>query len=83
MRKFYILNGYKIIYRPNHPRALSNGYVYEHILVAEEKIGRTLLANEQVHHKDKNKLNNEPENLEVIVQIEHLKIHWRERREVS
>ena len=34
-------------------------------IVMEEKLGRKLLPDEQVHHKDKNPLNNDPDNLEI------------------
>jgi hypothetical protein len=33
----------------NHPRA-SSGYVFEHILVAEEILGRYLVDGETVYH---------------------------------
>ena len=57
---------YKSIYLPNHPRAMSNGCVYEHILVAEQKLGRQLKDSECVHHIDENKRNNDPNNLMVF-----------------
>lgn len=31
------LNGYINIYMPNHPLATTNGMVYEHVLIAEQK----------------------------------------------
>ena len=33
---------YKYVYMPSHPRAMSNGCIYEHILIAEQKLGRPL-----------------------------------------
>ena len=72
--------GYKVVYMPEHPHARANGYVYEHILVAEKKIGRQLLQGEVIHHIDGNKLNNYPENLMVFPnQSEHDKYHWNVR----
>ena len=48
-----------------------------HIQVAEEKIGRALLPGEVVHHKDWNRRNNHPDNLEVLEsEDEHNKIHF-------
>lgn len=44
---------YKEIYLPSHHRAKVNGYVDEHILIAELNIGRELKPEEVVHHKDK------------------------------
>lgn len=53
------------IWMPEHPRANSNGYVLEHIVVAERKLGRPVLLGEEVHHIDGNPKNNNPENLKV------------------
>ena len=41
--------GYVMIRIANHPRA-SSGYVFEHILVAEEILGRYLVDGETVYH---------------------------------
>ena len=51
-----------------------------HRWVAEKKIGRKLRREEVVHHIDKNKLNNSPENLHVCKnQFEHERIHFEEK----
>lgn len=68
-------NGYVLVKRPEHSAADSRGYVYEHRLAAEKKIGRALLPGEIVHHVDGIKTNNAPENLEVLPSIAH---HRRE-----
>ena len=57
--------GYILRYSPNHPDANTNGYVREHRLVMEKTIGRRLLPEEVVHHKDENPANNHPDNLEL------------------
>lgn len=54
---------YRLKYVPGHHRADITGLVAEHILVAEEELGRPLKKGELVHHKDFNKLNPEPTNL--------------------
>jgi hypothetical protein len=41
----------------------------------EQKIGRKLLDDEQVHHKDGNPLNNAIENLEIKLYREHQREH--------
>lgn len=46
-----------------------------HRVVAERKIGRQLLPGEVVHHIDGDKLNNHPDNLEVLSQAEHMRRH--------
>lgn len=59
-------NGYVLV-RVGVQHHLSDvrGYAYEHRLVAEKILGRRLRAGEQVHHKDKDKANNKPSNIEV------------------
>jgi len=61
------MNGYPIIYRPNHPRCNHDGYIYQHIEVAENKIGRFLKYGEVVHHRDQNRSNNDPSNLLIFL----------------
>jgi hypothetical protein len=54
-------------------------YAYEHILVAEATIGRSLGAEEIVHHRNENKQDNRPENLEVMTITEHHREHSTRR----
>lgn len=47
-----------------------------HRVVMEQKLGRPLQAGEVVHHKDGNKRNNAPENLELLdSQSTHVRLH--------
>lgn len=57
--------GYLMVRMPEHPRARTHGYVFEHILVMEEVLGRPLFPDETVHHKNGVKDDNRPENLEL------------------
>lgn len=50
---------------PDHPRARTNGYVFEHILVMEELLGRPLHTGETVHHMNGIRDDNRPQNLEL------------------
>jgi hypothetical protein len=58
--------GYILVYYPGHHRN-SNNYVFEHILVMEERIGRNLVSGETVHHINGIRDDNRPENLELWV----------------
>ena len=51
---------------PEHPRADSRGYVRRSLLIAEQKIGRALKPGEIVHHKNQQRDDDRPENLEVL-----------------
>lgn len=48
---------------------------HEHRVVAEKVLGRALMPKEIVHHKDGDYLNNDPSNLEVLTQGEHMRRH--------
>lgn len=72
-------SGYIFILMPEHPRANNRGYVAEHILVAEKKLGRPILRGEVVHHDNEIKDDNRPENLIVMTPEEHMRIHHQRR----
>lgn len=84
-----LFNGrYNLIYSPTHKRAREkssfSGYVYEHILIAEEFMGRELREDEVVHHLDFNGLNNDPSNLLVLPLSQHTKLHrWLELNNIN
>lgn len=54
---------------PDHPRvaSLKTNYVFEHILVKEQELGRYLFPDETVHHKNGVKNDNAASNLELWV----------------
>lgn len=81
-----IINGYKIIKIENYPRSKSvcyDNWYYEHIVLCEEELGRSLNDDEVVHHLDGNPRNNRLNNLVVISSSAHNKIHaWMNRNSI-
>lgn len=72
-------HGYILIYTPFHPDCNKHGYIPEHRLVMEKKIGRRLLKSEIVHHINGIKNDNREENLVLTTQ----QLHPSEHSEVS
>lgn len=68
-------DGYIGIWKPEHKKADSQGYVYEHTLVLEQALNRELTKDEEIHHINLNKLDNNIKNLCISTHKEHLKIH--------
>lgn len=59
-------DGYVMVpYQKGHPNARKDGYIREHTLVMSEYLGRPLLSNENVHHKNGQRADNRIENLEL------------------
>jgi endogenous inhibitor of DNA gyrase (YacG/DUF329 family) len=64
--------GYVYLWEPDHPKSGTyNGWYAEHRLVLEQKLGRVLETEEQVHHCDGCKSNNHPDNLMLVSASEH------------
>lgn len=72
--------GYRIVLAPGHPNADQYGRIYEHRLVASASLGRPLADGESVHHKNGDRTDNRPENLEVFAShADHMAVHREER----
>jgi len=79
-----MLNGYRVIYKPEYSNVMKNdnwdGFIYEHVVVAEKFLSRSLRSNEVVHHLDGNRSNNRKENLLVLERSQHGKLHaWLDK----
>lgn len=73
--------GYRCIFSPDHPNKDGKGYVFEHRLVMEAHLGRTLLKTEVVHHINGLVKDNRIENLMLFTnQSEHRKHHIQLRK---
>ena len=77
----HVSRGYRYILAQTHPYATKLGYVYEHRLVMEAHLGRTLLPSEIVHHINGDTLDNRIENLMLFSgQGDHMRHHETARR---
>lgn len=72
-------DGYVEVWMPEHPHASSDGYVREHRVAMERKLGRLLEAWEEPHHRNEVKTDNRPDNLELLTRSEHARRHYAER----
>lgn len=75
-------SGYTRIYAPHHPDSNpTHKYRLEHRLVMEMMLGRYLARHEVVHHRNGDKQDNRPENLELFQSnAEHLATELKGRQ---
>lgn len=67
---------------PPHPKANAKGLYPLHRVLMENHIGRLLRDDEDVHHKDENKSNDDIGNLELLGHSDHAKLHNPEADDV-
>lgn len=58
-------DGYRLIYKPGHAISRKDGYILEHRFIMSSVLNRNLESKEVVHHKNGDRLDNRPENLEL------------------
>jgi hypothetical protein len=74
-RKRKVIDGYSLVWVPEHPKCFNGGWYYEHRLVMEKKYFRILKDWETVHHINSDKECNEEYNLFVCTRAQHMKAH--------
>ena len=77
---YSVPNGYLMEVSPDHPAAGKSKAVPHHRLVMECVLGRLLGPMETVHHRDGNRANNDPANLEVLTRQAHGHAHAEQSR---
>lgn len=72
--------GYVSLFIPDHPRAASNGYVAEHVFLAQQALRKPLPPRAEVHHVNGKKGENHRGNL-ILCQDRayHMLLHRRAR----
>ena len=79
----YLHNEYSIILRNGYPTVCINRQrYYVHVLIGEFIYGK-IRKGYVIHHKDKNKLNAMPDNLELMTNLRHSKIHGEDRKGID
>ncbi len=66
--------GYVLVYRPEYPTATKRGYVRRSYLIWEAHHG-PIPKGMVIHHKDGNSENDEIQNLEMLSQGDHVRVH--------
>ncbi len=61
-------------------KVADNLWRQEHVVIAEMMIGRALEKDEVVHHRNGQKRDNRPDNLQVVTKSEHAHIHQMAER---
>ena len=69
-----LVNGYQYFCDIYHPLSYGRSFVFYHRHIMSIKLGRWISTEENVHHIDGNKINNNLENLMILSRAEHAKL---------
>lgn len=75
----WIMSGYVVLYRPDHPLANDRGTVLEHRMVLHDA-GIEIPPDYDVHHRNGDRSDNRLDNLELLPREAHQELHARQRR---
>ena len=75
----YLSRGYRYIPSGERYRNGKMKYRAEHRIIAAQAIARAITSREHVHHKNLNRSDNRPENLEVLPSHIHQRLHQKLR----
>lgn len=75
--------GYVYLLIHGYPNTEMGRYIREHRYIMEQYLGRLLRRDEDVHHKNGDKLDNRIENLEVMTKSQHTKHHIESNKYVK
>lgn len=72
-----------VIAPPDYPGKLyRNKYCSKHVLIYWQTYGIIPKDDEIIHHKDEDKTNNDPSNLELMKRKDHVKLHKKRGRKM-
>jgi hypothetical protein len=77
---FVDARGYFRVYRPDYPRAWGNGGAKRYVIVWWLKTGKVIPPGMVLHHKDEDTLNDTFDNLEMLTNGEHTRLHQTKPR---
>ena len=77
-------HGRVLIYARNHPHPNGQGvHIYRYRLVVVKNLGRFLCPDEVIHDINEDPSNDHLENLQVMTQCEHMRLHQQRRKKLA